>query len=132
MPAPKAHGPVEVTVEIDGNELVVGMLWVHARGQQSATFRYTDEYLRDPLAYELDPAGPGITLSANSSAGSYPDDDLAPTPRRQRQVHQVARQTIPSPRLASTPTRLPRRYLGDLIERYCVRTESLASGCPRV
>jgi len=45
--------------------------------------------------------------------GSYPDDDLAQTPRRQTQIHQVARQTIPSPRLASTqPTTRPGR--GDL------------------
>jgi hypothetical protein len=30
----------------------------------------------------------GVAPSANSSAGSYPDDDLAPTPRRQTQGHQ--------------------------------------------
>jgi hypothetical protein len=32
--------PVEVTVEIDGRELVAGTLWVHERGGQTASFRY--------------------------------------------------------------------------------------------
>ena len=56
MSAPTSYGPVEVTVEIDGQELVAGTFWVHERGEQSATFRYADGYLRDPRAYELDPA----------------------------------------------------------------------------
>ena len=56
MAEPNGYGPVEVTVEIDGLELVAGMLWVHERGEQSATFRYSNDYLRNPHAYELDPA----------------------------------------------------------------------------
>ena len=56
MAEPNGYGPVEVTVEIDGLELVAGMLWVHERGEQSATFRYSNDYLRNPHVYELDPA----------------------------------------------------------------------------
>ena len=43
--------PVEVTVEIDGREVTAGTLWVHERGGQSATFRYSDSYLTDPAGY---------------------------------------------------------------------------------
>jgi serine/threonine-protein kinase HipA len=50
--------PVEVCVEIAGRELAAGTLWVHERGGQSATFRYTDSYLASPDSYELDPALP--------------------------------------------------------------------------
>lgn len=76
------HGPVEVTVEIDGRELVAGTLWFHQRGQQSATFRYTDDYLSNPHAYELDPAlslrsgvfqTPGGKGMFNAFADSSPD-----------------------------------------------------------
>ncbi|WP_225438097.1 type II toxin-antitoxin system HipA family toxin [Candidatus Frankia nodulisporulans] len=48
--------PVEVTVELDGQETVAGTLWIHDRGGQSATFRYADGYLTDPSGYDLDPA----------------------------------------------------------------------------
>jgi len=58
MVAPGNQGAVEVTVEIDGLELVAGTLWAHERGQESATFRYSDSYLVNPHAYELDPALP--------------------------------------------------------------------------
>jgi serine/threonine-protein kinase HipA len=50
--------PVEVTVEIDGRETVAGTLWVHERGGRSATFRYSDAYLADPVGYALDPTLP--------------------------------------------------------------------------
>jgi serine/threonine-protein kinase HipA len=50
--------PVEVTVEIGGQELTAGTLWVHERGGQSATFRYADSYLANPAGYDLDPALP--------------------------------------------------------------------------
>jgi serine/threonine-protein kinase HipA len=53
-----AREPVEVTVEIDGRETSAGTLWVHDRGGQSATFRYTDAYLADPAGYDLDPVLP--------------------------------------------------------------------------
>src|ERR1035437_7614680 len=58
MAEQNGYGPVEVTLEIDGLELVAGMLWVHERGEQSATFRYSSDYLANPHAYELDPALP--------------------------------------------------------------------------
>ena len=48
--------PVEVTVEIDGQETAAGTLWLHDRGGQSATFRYADAYLTNPAGYDLDPA----------------------------------------------------------------------------
>src|SRR5579862_6343622 len=50
--------PVEVTVEIDGREVVAGTLWVHERGGQSASFRYADSYLTGSRAYSLDPVLP--------------------------------------------------------------------------
>jgi serine/threonine-protein kinase HipA len=50
--------PIEVTVETGERELVAGTLWVHERGGQSATFRYTDEYLANPYSYDLDPTLP--------------------------------------------------------------------------
>jgi serine/threonine-protein kinase HipA len=49
--------PVQVTVEIDGQELAAGTLWVHERGQ-SASFRYADSYLTSPGSYALDPVLP--------------------------------------------------------------------------
>jgi serine/threonine-protein kinase HipA len=50
--------PVEVTVEIDGQELVAGTLWVHEQRAETATFRYSDFYLTSPVSYDLDPALP--------------------------------------------------------------------------
>jgi serine/threonine-protein kinase HipA len=50
--------PVEVTVEIDGREVVAGTLWVHGRGGQSASFRYSDSYLTNSRGYSLDPVLP--------------------------------------------------------------------------
>lgn len=48
--------PVEVTVEIEGRQIAAGTLWLHDRGGQSATFRYSDAYLTNPTGYDLDPA----------------------------------------------------------------------------
>lgn len=50
--------PVEVTVESNGRELVAGTLWIHERGQQTASFRYSDSYLASPDGYALDPTLP--------------------------------------------------------------------------
>ncbi len=50
--------PVEVTVEIDGREVVAGTLWVHERGGQTASFRYSDSYLTSSRGYSLDPVLP--------------------------------------------------------------------------
>jgi hypothetical protein len=70
--------PVEVTAEIDGQELTAGTLWVHERGGQSATFRYADSYLASPAGYDLDPAlpkaagvfrTPGVVSDAEQEVG---------------------------------------------------------------
>jgi serine/threonine-protein kinase HipA len=50
--------PIEVTVEIDGQEFVAGTLWVHEQRTETATFRYSDSYLASPVSYDLDPALP--------------------------------------------------------------------------
>ncbi|HXL88872.1 MAG TPA: type II toxin-antitoxin system HipA family toxin [Streptosporangiaceae bacterium] len=50
--------PVEVTVEIEGQELVAGTLWLHDQRTETATFRYSDSYLANPDSYDLDPALP--------------------------------------------------------------------------
>jgi len=50
--------PVEVTVDVNGQEMVAGTLWIHERGGQTATFRYASSYLASPDAYDLDPALP--------------------------------------------------------------------------
>lgn len=73
--------PVEVTVEIDGREVTAGTLWVHERGGQSATFRYSDSYLTDPAGYALDPALPmsaGVFRSPPGSALFRAFADSAP------------------------------------------------------
>jgi hypothetical protein len=59
--------PVEVTVEIDGQELVAGTLWVHERGKQSASFRYSDSYLTTPGTYSLDPVLNGRATDSASA-----------------------------------------------------------------
>jgi serine/threonine-protein kinase HipA len=49
---------IEVTVEIDGQELVAGTLWVHEQRAETATFRYSDSYLASSVSHDLDPALP--------------------------------------------------------------------------
>ena len=77
-----AREPVEVTVEIGGQEIVAGTLWIHEQRAETATFRYADSYLASPVSYELDPALPkssGIFQSPpgkpifSSFADSAPD-----------------------------------------------------------
>ena len=48
--------PVDVTVEVDGDELVAGTMRVTERRGQSMTFEYDRDYLADSRAYALDPA----------------------------------------------------------------------------
>jgi len=62
--------PVEVTVEIAGQELVAGTLWVHERGGQTASFRYSDSYLTSPDAYALDPVLPKAAGVFHTPPGS--------------------------------------------------------------
>jgi serine/threonine-protein kinase HipA len=73
--------PVEVSVEIDGRELVAGTLWVHERGGQTASFRYSDSYLTSPGSYSLDPVLPkaaGVFHTAPGSAMFNAFADSAP------------------------------------------------------
>src|SRR5580692_12666026 len=73
---------VEVTVEIDDQELIAGTLWFHEQRAESSTFRYSDSYLTSPVSYDLDPALPksaGVFQSApgkplfSAFADSAPD-----------------------------------------------------------
>ena len=50
--------PIEVTVEIGGQEVAAGTLWTHEQRTETATFRYSDSYLASPVSYDLDPALP--------------------------------------------------------------------------
>lgn len=65
----KETAPIEVTVEINGRELMAGTLWTHERQRRSATFRYHDTYLADPAAYSLDPALPLGSGVVQTTAG---------------------------------------------------------------
>src|ERR1700722_2555035 len=54
-----ADTAVGVIVQIGGEEVLAGHLWSHRRhATESATFRYTTEYLGRQDAYELDPVLP--------------------------------------------------------------------------
>jgi serine/threonine-protein kinase HipA len=61
--------PIEVTVEIGGQEIIAGTLWIHERRGQTATFRYADSYLASPDAYDLDPALPRSSGVFGARAG---------------------------------------------------------------
>jgi serine/threonine-protein kinase HipA len=50
--------PVEVTVEIGGEEVAAGTLWINEQRAETATFRYSDSYLASPVSYDLDPTLP--------------------------------------------------------------------------
>ncbi len=69
MASPAGREPVQVTVEVDGQEVVAGTLWIHERGGQSATFRYADEYLANPYSYDLDPVLPRSSGMFQTSIG---------------------------------------------------------------
>jgi serine/threonine-protein kinase HipA len=62
--------PVEVTVQIDGQDQVAGTLWVHDRGGQTASFRYADSYLTRQGSYALDPALPKAAGVFHTSTGT--------------------------------------------------------------
>lgn len=53
-----AREPVEVTVEIGGQEVAAGTLWIREQRTETATFRYSDSYLASPASYDLDPSLP--------------------------------------------------------------------------
>jgi serine/threonine-protein kinase HipA len=57
-----AEQPIQVDVQISGQDVPAGRLWTHRHGQsESATFSYLDSYLQSADAYELDP---GLPLQA--------------------------------------------------------------------
>lgn len=74
---------IEVTVQIDGVDVVAGTLFTRAsRGVESSTFRYSSAYLSRPDAYELEPLlplsespnhTPPNTSLFNAFADSAPD-----------------------------------------------------------
>jgi serine/threonine-protein kinase HipA len=47
--------PIELTVEIGGDEVLVGTLRIYDRRGQSMTFQYAESYIGDPRAYQIDP-----------------------------------------------------------------------------
>ncbi len=73
---------VEVFVQIEGADLRAGELWSHRRrGRESATFAYATDYLRDPAAFELDPALPlvdGLQQTPDGKAIFGAFSDCAP------------------------------------------------------
>ncbi|OHV47123.1 HipA domain-containing protein [Pseudofrankia sp. BMG5.36] len=98
------RNPVEVTVEIDGQETAAGTLWLHDRGGQSATFRYTDAYLTNPAGYDLDPAlaraagvfhTPPRSAIFNAFADSAPDRWGENLMRREERERARAAKTTP-------------------------------------
>jgi len=60
--------PVDVLVQVAGEDVLAGQLWEHRRGRaESQTFRCSPDYLARPDAYQLDPLlglyeGPQQTL----------------------------------------------------------------------
>jgi serine/threonine-protein kinase HipA len=62
--------PIEVDVQIAGNDVPAGRLWTHRHGQsESATFGYREDYLQRADAYELDPALPLQTGQHQTAVG---------------------------------------------------------------
>jgi serine/threonine-protein kinase HipA len=54
--------PIEVDVQIAGQDVPAGRLWTHRQGRsESATFSYREDYLQRVDSYELDP---GLPLQA--------------------------------------------------------------------
>jgi HipA N-terminal domain len=64
------RNPVDVTVQIDGQDQVAGTLWIHDRGGQTASFRYADSYLSRQGSYALDPALPKAAGVFHTSTGT--------------------------------------------------------------
>src|ERR1039457_2429863 len=68
-----------VYVDLDGTPHLVGRLWLHNRKRvESATFRYDEEWLRNPARFPLEPAlhidaAPHYTAAAKSLFGAIGD-----------------------------------------------------------
>lgn len=71
--------PVQVFVQIAGEDVLAGQLWSHRRrGTESATFRYGSDYLVRADAYQLDPAlglfeGAQQTAQGQALFGAFAD-----------------------------------------------------------
>ena len=65
-----ADREVDVIVRLAQDDVLAGRLWCHRRrGVESQTFRYADDYLGLPGAYELDPRLPLVEGSQQTPAG---------------------------------------------------------------
>jgi serine/threonine-protein kinase HipA len=88
--------PIEVDVEIGGQNLPAGRLWTHRHGQrESATFSYREDYLQCTDAYELDPGLPlqsGQQQTAVGQALFGAMSDCAPDGWGRRLVRRVEAQ----------------------------------------
>lgn len=58
MAAKREREPIEVTVEIEGDEILVGLLRIYDSRGQSMTFKYADTFVGNPRAYPIDPELP--------------------------------------------------------------------------
>ena len=96
--------PIEVTVEIGGQEVAAGTLWTHEQRTETATFRYSDSYLASPVSYDLDPALPksaGVFQSRpgkplfSAFADSAPDRWGQNLMRRDEREHAAAESRAP-------------------------------------
>jgi serine/threonine-protein kinase HipA len=98
--------PIQVDVQISGQDVPAGRLWTHRHGQsESATFSYLDGYLQRADAYELDPGLP-LQAGQHQTALKHPlfgaMTDCAPDGWGRRLVRraelQRARETDAKPR----------------------------------
>ncbi len=93
-----AERPVEVVVQIDGEDILAGRLWAHRRrGTESASFAYAADYLARPHAYELDPtlslvAGQQQTTVGRAIFGAF--SDCAPDRWGRRLIGRTERQRV--------------------------------------
>jgi len=98
--------PIQVDVQISGQDVPAGRLWTHRHGQsESATFSYLEGYLQRTDAYELDPGLP-LQSGQHQTALKHPlfgaMTDCAPDGWGRRLVRraelQRARETDAKPR----------------------------------
>jgi serine/threonine-protein kinase HipA len=65
-----AEQPVDVIVQLAGEDVVAGRLWAHRRERsESATFSYTANYLALGEAYALDPLLPLVSGQQQTPEG---------------------------------------------------------------
>jgi serine/threonine-protein kinase HipA len=107
--------PVEITVQIGGQDQVAGTLWIHDRGGQTASFRYADSYLTRPGSYALDPSLPkaaGVFHTPTGTAMFSAFGDSAPDRwgenLMRREERERARSLSATPRTLSKAEGTPR------------------------